>query len=134
MKHKDNSARARQVRTTPEGASAEMNQCGLDHIDVAALASLYNTPPASSIVFENLLEEARLAFMKYELAEGEREIAANSLAHTMHMMLEQRGLKKLEPKYIAKLEHDILNWCGVSHFPSSDTGTAEIQKPIRNNT
>jgi hypothetical protein len=85
----------------------------VDHTDVAALAEFYNSPPASRFDREEFLEQARLALMKYELAENDREIAAQSLARSMHMLLDQSGLKKLEPKRMATLEKDVLDWCGL---------------------
>ncbi len=55
--------------------------------------------------------------MKYELSEVDREIAADSLARSMHMLLDQRGLEKLEPERMAALERDVLNWCGLCQKP-----------------
>ena len=82
-------------------------------IDVAALAQLYNSQPASHIVRGDLLDQARTALTKYELAEADMEIAADSLARSMHMLLEQHGLEKLEPQHMAALERDVLSWCGL---------------------
>ncbi len=88
---------------------------GFNHIDVAALARFYNTPPVSRSDHEDILEQARTALMKYELTEDEREIAADALARSMQMPLEQSGLKKLEPERMAALEQEVLNWCGFCH-------------------
>ena len=82
-------------------------------IDVAALAQLYNSPQASHIAREELLEEARTALMKYELAEADLEIASDSLARAMHMLLEQHGIKRLAPEHMAELERHVLNWYGL---------------------
>lgn len=103
------------VGGTIEHGSGSMKDthAGLEHLDVAALAQLYNSPPSSHIAHADLLEQARLALMKYELAEDELAIASDSLARSMHLLLEQHGLKKLEPKHMAELERDVLNWCGL---------------------
>ncbi len=51
--------------------------------------------------------------MKYELAEADLEIAADSLARSMHLLLEQHGLKELLPEHMAELERHVLNWYGL---------------------
>ena len=85
-----------------------------EHIDVAALAAAYHEPLVSSFNRQALLEEARLALTKYELAEDELEIAADSLAKTMQMLLEQDGIRHFPPQRMAALERDVLDWCGLS--------------------
>lgn len=115
-KQKKDSSKITRLRANRQGPDVVKMQVGLDHIDIAALSQLYNSPPASHIARENLLDEARLAMMKYELAEDDREIAADSLARSMHMLLEQQGLKKLAPERMALLEHDVLNWCGLCNL------------------
>jgi hypothetical protein len=80
---------------------------------VTALGQIYNSPLASTIAREDLLEDARVSLMKYDLGEDELEIAADSLARSMHMLLEQRGLEKLEPEQIVKLECEVLDFCGI---------------------
>lgn len=82
-------------------------------IDVAALAALYNSPTNSPVAHEYLLEEARRAMSKYELPQADLEIAADSLARAMHMLVEQHGLKKLPPERMAELERDVLDYCGL---------------------
>jgi hypothetical protein len=111
---KNNSEIMTRLRANSEGPNIENNihRC-VDHIDVAALAKLYNAPPASRFDREELLQQARTALMKYELAEDELAIAADSLAHSIHMLLDQHGLKKLEPKQMLELEQDVLSWCGL---------------------
>jgi len=94
-------------------------------VDVSALAQLYNSPPTSRIAREDLLDEARTALMKYELAESDREIAADSLARAMHMLLEQHGLKKLEPEHMAELERHVLVWHGLCQ-PANVANRAEV--------
>ena len=81
-------------------------------VDVAALSQLYNAPPGSRILCEDMLEQARASLMKYELAEADFEIAADSLARSMYMLLEQHGMKNLAPEQLAKLEEDVLKWYG----------------------
>jgi hypothetical protein len=98
---------------------------GLEHVDVAALACLYNSPPASNITQADMLEQARLALMKYELPDDELAIASDSLARSMHLLLEQHGLKKLEPKQMAELERDVLKWCGIPQFPEHGYGITQ---------
>ncbi len=111
---KDNSDTMTRLRTNSEGPNIENHiHHYVDHTDVAALAELYNAPPASRFDREELLTQARLALMKYELAEDDQEIAAQCLARSMHMLLDQSGLKKLEPQRMATLEKDVLEWCGV---------------------
>ncbi len=92
-------------------------------IDVAALAQLYNSQPASHVLREDLLEAARTALMKYELAEADMEIAADSLARAMHLLLEQHGIRKLEPHHMAELERDVLKWCGLCRPQTISTAT-----------
>ncbi len=82
-------------------------------IDVAALAALYNSPTNSPVAHEYLLEEARQAMSKYELPQADLEIGADLLARAMHMLVEQRGLKKLPPERMAELERDVLDYCGL---------------------
>jgi hypothetical protein len=82
-------------------------------IDIAALAALYNSPMASPVAHEYLLEEARIALAKYELTQADLEIAADSLARAMRMLVEQHGLKTLPPEEMAKLELDVLDYCGL---------------------
>jgi hypothetical protein len=89
---------------------------------VIALAQIYNPSSTSSVAREVLLEEARMSLVKYDLAEDELEIAADSLARSMQMMLEERGLKKLEPKQIARLECEVLDYCGIGQLPDSVKG------------
>jgi hypothetical protein len=86
----------------------------LDRMDIASLAQIYNSPKSSPITHEDLLDVARTALLKYELAEHEFEIAADSLARSMHMLLEQHGVKKLTPKHMAALEKEVIEWCGIS--------------------
>ncbi|MDP4198598.1 MAG: hypothetical protein Q8922_00325 [Bacteroidota bacterium] len=82
-------------------------------IDVAALAQLYNSPPASHVARADLLQQARTALMKYELAEADLELASDSLARAMHLLLEQHGIKELLPEHMAELERHVLNWYGL---------------------
>jgi len=86
-----------------------------EHIDVAALAQLYNSPPSSHLVREELLEDARGALLQYELAEDEMEIAAQALARTLHMLVEQHGGKQLEPHHMEEVTRHVLDWCGICH-------------------
>ena len=91
------------------------NSCTMfDHMDIVSLAQIYNSPMPSPIAHEDLLDVARTALLKYELAEYEFEIAADSLARSMHMLLEQQGVKKLTPKHMAALEKEVIEWCGIS--------------------
>ncbi len=87
-------------------------------IDVAALAALYNSPPKSHVAHEYLLEEARRSLLKYELAEADLELAADSLARATHLLLEQHGLAILPPEQLAELERDILEWYGLRPAPA----------------
>jgi len=80
-------------------------------VDVMALAQVYNSPATSRMNKEELLEEARRALMKYELAEDEQEIAAAELARTMHMLVEQHG--PLEADQKIQLEQQVIEWCGL---------------------
>jgi hypothetical protein len=115
--------------TVEHGSDAMKDtHAGLEHVDVAALAQLYNSPPASHIARAELQEQARLALMKYELAEDELAIASDSLARSMHLLLEQHGLKKLEPKHMVELERDVLNWCGLTH-PAMGAPAGGAAKP-----
>jgi|GEM_PF-3649568 len=82
-------------------------------LDVAALAQLYNSPPVSHFDHMELLEQARRSLAKYELAENELAIASESLANSMHLLLEQHGLHTLSPEHMAALEKDVLRWCGT---------------------
>lgn len=117
-KQKHSTPRVTRIRANGHGSDTVRDtHPGLGNIDVAALAQLYNSPPASRIAYAELLEQARLALMKYELAEDELAIASDSLARSMHMLLEQHGLKKLEPAHMAALEKDVLDWCGILHRP-----------------
>ncbi len=127
-KKSNRSAKVTKVRANGHGSDVVQNtQAGLDRIDVAALAQLYNSPPASHIARQDLLEQARTALMKYELAEDDLAIASDSLARSMHMLLEQHGVKKLEPAHMAALEKDVLDWCGFS-YP-----TSPIKAPFKSN-
>lgn len=101
-----------------------------NHIDVAALAEIYNSPPGSRILKEELLEEARRALMEYELAEEDMEIAAHTLARTMHMLVEQRGGKSLEPEHKAELVHHVLDWCGIRCRESEKTNRSSNKPEI----
>ncbi|HET6399824.1 MAG TPA: hypothetical protein VFH95_00335 [Candidatus Kapabacteria bacterium] len=96
-------------------------------IDVAALAALYNSPTSSPVAHEYLLEEARRALGKYELAQADLELAADSLARAMHMLVEQHGLKKLPPERMAELERDVLEWFGLCP-PEAATKSASEPK------
>ncbi len=51
--------------------------------------------------------------MKYELAQADLEIAADSLARAMHFLIEQHGLEELPPEQMAELERDVLEWYGL---------------------
>ena len=80
--------------------------------NVVALAEIYNSPTASHVAREELLEEARRALTKYDLSEVDHEIAAQELARTMHMLVEQHG-HPLTPEHKAEIERRVLQWCGV---------------------
>ena len=84
--------------------------------NIIALAQLYNSPTASHVAREELLEEARRALTKYDLAEVDQEIAAQELARTMHMLVEQQG-HPITPEHKADLERRVLEWCGVCGRP-----------------
>jgi len=128
-RQKKNSGTVSHLRTNGRGSSIALDpNIGLDHIDVAALAQLYNSPPASHIARQDLLDQARLALMKYELAEDELAIASDSLARSMHMLIEQHGLKQLEPKQMAELERDVINWCGLNRCEPIMLKTAQKKK------
>jgi hypothetical protein len=79
--------------------------------NVVALAQLYNSPCLSRVVRAEMLDEARRALAKYDLAEADLEIAAQELARTLHMLVEQRGAP-LEPQHKAEMERRVLEWCG----------------------
>jgi hypothetical protein len=132
---KNNSESVTRLRANSEGPNLEttLRHC-VDHTDVAALAELYNAPPASHFDREELLQQARTALMKYELAEDELAIATNSLAHCMHMLLDQHGLKRMEPKQMLELEQDVLNWCGLRYpgVPLKNRSVEKVAQEVAN--
>ncbi len=82
-------------------------------IDPAALAQCYNSPALSHAEYEELLEQARTALSKYDLTKDDLAIAADSLARTMHMVLEEHGLDVLAPEQLEEIERDVLTYCGL---------------------
>lgn len=97
-------------------------------IDIAALATLYNSQPKSHIAHEYLLEQARRSLLKYELAQADLELAADSLARAMHLLIEQHGLDSLPPEELSRLERDILEWYDL--VPQQNEPSIPSAKPI----
>src|SRR4051812_24137110 len=119
MKH--SSKRVTHVRATPTQPCIKGEWEQGPRSDLVALGRLYNSAPMSRIRREELLEEARLALMKYDLVEVELENAAQELAHTMHMLVEQQGGIPLGPEDQKKLERRVLDWCGAIGRPGDPT-------------
>ncbi len=132
IKHENKPLKIKQV-TVSSSHRSKKNEVSkprsADHIDVATLAQFYNSPPSSNILREELLEEARRALVDYELAEADLEIAAQTLAKTMHMLVEQHGGKTLEPELKAELVRHVLDWCGIQ-CPSIETSSKGAKQPI----
>jgi|GEM_PF-6981642 len=125
-------SRVTHLRSNRKGAENKRSTpCTVDNIDVAALADLYNSPPTSHIAREDLLEEARCMLARYELSPEDLEPAAHTLAKAMHMLVEQRGGKNLEPRPKAELIQHVLAWHGLGDIiKDPDANGKDILKEI----